>query len=203
VPPSLKNPDFKWKFIFCPFSIGNSALEKRAKQMPPKQLINKRYIAIMKNEIEIFVHTGERPEPRVIKITGDATVENLASVIKATGAVIGELEEEILLLVENEEKLLKREHKLSDCGIKHGHHVHWHGVVIIVNTREKRWNKKAISYEQVVILAFGAYSPDPNTVYTIKFSKGPEHNREGSLVKGKSVKVKCGMIFDVTQTNKS
>ena len=152
--------------------------------------------------IEINVHTSDKAEPRLIKIAEDATIEELMNVIKAAGAVIGELEDEILFLVENEEKLLKRGHKLSDCGIKHGHHVH-HGVVIIVNTREKRWDKKEISYEQVVILAFGTYSPDPNTVYTVKFSKGSEHKREGSLVKGQSVKVKCGMIFDVTQTNKS
>ena len=152
--------------------------------------------------IEVNVHTPDRAEPRLIKIAEEATIEELVNVIKAAGAVIGELEEEILFLVENEEKLLKRGHKLSDCGIKHGHHVH-HGVVIIVNTREKRWAKKEISYDQLVILAFGTISPDPDIVYTIKFSKGPEGNRQGSLVKGKSVKVKCGMIFDVTPTNKS
>jgi hypothetical protein len=156
----------------------------------------------MSKEIEIFVHTAERPEPWPIKMAEDATIEELLNVTKAAGAVIGELEEEVLLLVENEEKLLKRMHKLSDCGIKHGHHVH-HGIVIIVNTRDRKWHKKDISYEQVVVLAFGSYSPDPNIVYTVKYSKGPEHNRQGSLVKGKSVKVKCGMIFDVTQTNKS
>jgi hypothetical protein len=152
--------------------------------------------------IDINVHTSDRAEPWLVKVAEDATIEELMNATRAAGAVIGELEEEVLLLVENEEKLLKRGHKLSDCGIKHGQHVH-HGIVIIVNTREKKWHKKDISYEQVIVLAFGSYSPDPNIVYTVKFSKGLEHNRQGSLVKGRSVKVKCGMIFDVTQTNKS
>ena len=76
-------------------------------------------------------------------------------------------------------------------------------VTIIVNTREKTWNKKEISYEEVIVLAFDSYSNDENVVYTVTYSKGPDSHHEGSLVKGGSVKVKDGMIFNVTQTNKS
>ena len=76
-------------------------------------------------------------------------------------------------------------------------------LIIIVNTREKVWDKKEISYEEVIILAFGSYSNDENVVYTVTFSRGQEPHHEGSLVKGESVKVKKGMIFNVTQTNKS
>jgi hypothetical protein len=76
-------------------------------------------------------------------------------------------------------------------------------VTIIVNTREKKWDKKEISYKEVVVLAFGSYSDDPNVVYTVTYSKGERPHQEGSLVKGESVKVKDGMIFNVTQTNKS
>ncbi len=74
---------------------------------------------------------------------------------------------------------------------------------IIVNTREKEWAEKKISYEQVVTLAFGSYSTDPNVVYTVTYTKGEEPKHEGSLVKGQSVPVKNGMVFNVTQTNKS
>jgi hypothetical protein len=157
---------------------------------------------IMK-EIELHVHTNGQGQPKAIKIAEDATVGQLLEMAQVAGAAIGELEEEILILVENEEKLLNRSHRLSDHGIHHGHHVHLHGVTIIVNTREKRWNKKAISYKQVVELAFGSYSDHPDTVYTVTYTKGPEHKRDGSLVKGQSVKVKNGMIFNVSQTNKS
>ena len=76
-------------------------------------------------------------------------------------------------------------------------------VTIIVNTSEKTWNKKEVSYEEVIVLAFDSYSNDENVVYTVTYSKGPDSHHEGSLVKGGSVKVKDGMIFNVTQTNKS
>lgn len=76
-------------------------------------------------------------------------------------------------------------------------------VKIIVNTREKTWTKKEISYDEVVTLAFDTPSNDENVVYTVTYSKGPDSHKEGSLVKGDSVKVKDGMVFNVTQTNKS
>jgi len=73
-------------------------------------------------------------------------------------------------------------------------------VTIIVNARPKEWNKEEISYEEVIALAFGSYSDDPNIVYSVSYKKG---NESGSLVKGESVRVKNGMIFNVKQTNKS
>ncbi|MBZ5615718.1 MAG: multiubiquitin domain-containing protein [Acidobacteriia bacterium] len=76
-------------------------------------------------------------------------------------------------------------------------------VTIIVNTREKTWDKKQISYQEVVILAFGSYSNDENVVYTVTYSRGEKSHHEGSLVKGESVNVKDGMIFNVSQSNKS
>jgi hypothetical protein len=78
-----------------------------------------------------------------------------------------------------------------------------HEVKIIVNTREKEWEEKTISYEQVVVLAFGSYSTEEKAVYTVDYSKGPKENPEGSLVKGQSVEVKEGMIFNVKHTNRS
>lgn len=76
-------------------------------------------------------------------------------------------------------------------------------ITIIVNAREKVWSEKEISYQQVIELAFGSYSSDPNVVYSVTYSKGEEPKHEGSLVDGSSVKVKKGMVFNVTQTNKS
>ena len=76
-------------------------------------------------------------------------------------------------------------------------------ITIIVNARKKEWNQRTISYEQVVVLAFGSYSPDPNVVYTVTFSNSQHLPHEGSLVKGKTARVSEGMIFNVTQTNKS
>lgn len=74
---------------------------------------------------------------------------------------------------------------------------------IIVNTREKPWDKKEISYEEVIVLAYGSYSSDENVVYSVTYAKGEGSKHEGSLVKGESVKVKDRMVFNVTRANKS
>ena len=73
---------------------------------------------------------------------------------------------------------------------------------IIVNAREYPWNKKKISYTEVVDLPF----PPPHKeteIFTVQYSHGPKENPEGTLVKGKSVSVEKGMVFDVTRTDKS
>lgn len=74
---------------------------------------------------------------------------------------------------------------------------------IIVNARDKVWNEKNITYTDVVILAFGSVSNDPNVIYTVTYKKGDNNKPEGIMVKGDSVKVKDGMRFNVTQTNRS
>jgi len=40
-------------------------------------------------------------------------------------------------------------------------------------------------------------------MFTITFRKGPNANPKGTLTEGGSVKVKKGMIFDVTATDRS
>lgn len=74
---------------------------------------------------------------------------------------------------------------------------------IIVNAREKAWRGENISFEEVVVLAFGAYDNNPNKGYTVTYSRGWEPKPEGTMVKGSSVRVKNKMIFDVTATDKS
>lgn len=74
---------------------------------------------------------------------------------------------------------------------------------IIVNATPKAWKEKTISFEQVVVLAFGVMNNRPETGYTVTYSRGVEPNPEGTMVKGSIVKVKNKMIFDVTATDKS
>jgi len=81
---------------------------------------------------------------------------------------------------------------------------HSETVIIIVNGRPKTILKHAdLSYDEVVRLAF----PNPQTgdgvQYTVQFTRGPGHKPSGTLVEGQSVKVKAGMEFDVTPTNRS
>ncbi len=73
---------------------------------------------------------------------------------------------------------------------------------LIVNLEEKFVVKKKQSFEDIVKLAYPT-PPDDNATYTIGYRKGPPANPKGSLVEGQSVKVKDGMIFDVTPTDKS
>lgn len=76
-------------------------------------------------------------------------------------------------------------------------------VIILVNSREKEWDKKTITYEEVIILAFGSISTDPNVSYSVTYKKGDNNKPEGIMVNGDEVKVKEGMRFNVTQTNRS
>ncbi|WP_281638154.1 multiubiquitin domain-containing protein [Flavobacterium marginilacus] len=76
-------------------------------------------------------------------------------------------------------------------------------VTIIVNARPHIWKEVNISFEQLVVLAFGAYDNNPNKGYTVTYSRGWEPKPEGTMVKASSVLVKNKMIFDVTATDKS
>lgn len=72
--------------------------------------------------------------------------------------------------------------------------------VIVVNTQPKTVNKKLLSYEEVVALAFVV---QPNFTYTITYRKGLQSNKEGALEAGQTIKIKNGMVFNVTGTYKS
>lgn len=74
---------------------------------------------------------------------------------------------------------------------------------IVVNGRSKTWSEKEISYSDLVNLAYSNKPPTGDmVVITVTYSKG-EDRQQGSLLPGDSVKVKDGMIFDVTGTVRS
>src|SRR5258708_7234607 len=89
---------------------------------------------------------------------------------------------------------------LARPGIEHFYSIE-RLVSLIVNGREKPWREHEITFEQLVILAFGNIANNPNTVFTVTYKNGPEKNREGSMVKGDEVFVKNKMIFNVTATD--
>lgn len=76
-------------------------------------------------------------------------------------------------------------------------------ITILVNGEEKEVEKERISYEEVIILAFGNYDSSERTTYTITYFRGENHKPNGVLVKGKEVMVKKGMKFNVSKTNRS
>lgn len=74
---------------------------------------------------------------------------------------------------------------------------------IIVNAREKAWTNNTICFDDVVKLAYGEVSTNPNVIYTVNYKRGVPSKPEGSMVKGEVISVNNKMIFNVTQTNKS
>jgi hypothetical protein len=74
---------------------------------------------------------------------------------------------------------------------------------IFVNTREKKFTGKEISYEQVVAYALNGSPLPENIIYTVTFSKGEDKKPKGSLSAGDSIHVKEGMEFTATPTTKS
>ncbi len=76
-------------------------------------------------------------------------------------------------------------------------------ITIFVNTRKKEEKTRHLTYDQVVALAFNPVPVGPNIMFTITYRNGPKQNPEGELLPGGKVKIKNGMIFDVTQTTKS
>jgi hypothetical protein len=88
---------------------------------------------------------------------------------------------------------------------EHFYTAHPHKVehAIIVNARRKTVTGRKISFEQVVRLAFPDGAPSPQTVYTVAYSNGPPRNPEGKMIAGQTVKIRDGMVFDVTETSRS
>ena len=75
--------------------------------------------------------------------------------------------------------------------------------VIIVNGQKKTVTTRTVSFDQIVKLAFPTPPPGTNILYTVSYEDGPRVNPQGSLQEGQSVRVKNGMIFNVTATDKS
>ena len=74
---------------------------------------------------------------------------------------------------------------------------------IIVNGRQKVVTKDELSFDEIVALAYDNPPSGENIVFTITYRRGHGHKPEGTLVQGETVKIKEGMIFNVTATDKS
>lgn len=74
---------------------------------------------------------------------------------------------------------------------------------IIVNARPHKVEGEAIDYDALVRLAFDPVPTGPDITFSITYSKGPHGSSDGSVPEGGSVAIKNGMIFVVTQTNRS
>jgi hypothetical protein len=76
-------------------------------------------------------------------------------------------------------------------------------VTIIVNGTPHDWVKDEITYSEVVSLEVPDYSSHPNITYSVSYTRGQGHKPEGILAPGADVKVKKGMVFNVSETGQS
>ncbi len=109
--------------------------------------------------------------------------------------VRGDDEDEPIFNRHEEVELRENDHFYSTTDV-------FKGYTIVVNALPKTVHQNRVTFEEIVELAFPKH-PDRQTVYTVSYYNGPAKNPDGSLTKGKSVKIKNKMVFDVTATNKS
>lgn len=76
-------------------------------------------------------------------------------------------------------------------------------LTIVVNGRDRVVGSKELTFDELVALAFENPPTGPNIVFTITYRRGHGDKPEGTLVEGGTVRIKDGMIFNVTATDKS
>jgi hypothetical protein len=74
---------------------------------------------------------------------------------------------------------------------------------IIVNATPKVVEGRDLSFIEVVHLEFPNATVQGNIIYTVTYKKGPDSHKEGSMDIGDIVKLKKGMVFNVSATDKS
>jgi hypothetical protein len=79
-----------------------------------------------------------------------------------------------------------------------------HEVTIVVNGQPKVVEDKELSFEKLVSIAYNGNPPTgENWEFTVTYRRGQGNKPAGSLLAGESLKVKNGMIINVTATDKS
>lgn len=76
-------------------------------------------------------------------------------------------------------------------------------VMIVIEGTAHEWPKTEISYAEVVTLEVPTYPEHPEITYSVKFKRGHGDKPEGTLPPAGSVRVKDGMVFNVSETGQS
>jgi len=115
---------------------------------------------LMKNEIEINVHTEADCEPKLVKVDPEITVEELLKLLSP------DRHHELLLILDDEDAPKERHHRLIDCGVHHGHDVHCHPHVIhyLVDDDEQKTTHHKLTPAEIIKKA----GVDPTTHYLVR-----------------------------------
>jgi len=77
-------------------------------------------------------------------------------------------------------------------------------VTIYLNGRAKSLPKNhEITFSEAIQLAYDTPPSGDGVQFTVQFTRGNSDRPTGTLLEGQSVKIKEGMEFDVTSTNRS
>ena len=77
-------------------------------------------------------------------------------------------------------------------------------LTIIVNTREKTFSQEEISFAEIIALAYDNPPSGANVLFTVTYRRGQGNKPEGTMVEtDHPLKIKDGMIFNVSATDKS
>lgn len=112
---------------------------------------------------------------------------------------------DIFLVVPGDDDELIEDRDLFDLarpGVEHFAAVEIN-IKVYVNTDPVYVHSRTLSYWDVVHLAYPDAQPGPNSPYTVTYAKGHEGNSLTNLVDGQHVRIKKGMHFNVTPTDKS
>ncbi len=74
---------------------------------------------------------------------------------------------------------------------------------VIVNGREKTVEGKELTYGELLALAFDPVPTGELICFSVSYRRGQGNKPEGTLDEGESIKIKDGMIFNVSFTDKS
>ena len=147
---------------------------------------------------EVRIHIDRKPYESPNPTTGAALYElgKVPPDSQLYREVRGDKEDEPIYNDGECEQLIQDEHYFS----KEERHK---GFDIVVNAEKHHVEKKRVSFEQVVKLAFPVPPPGQNILFTVTYYNGPKVNPEGILTAGQTVTVKNGMVFNVKATDRS
>jgi hypothetical protein len=74
---------------------------------------------------------------------------------------------------------------------------------IVVRARPRKVTSTNLTFDEVVSLAYDQVPVGPNIVFTVSYRHGPKANQKGTMISGSVVKIKEGMVFDVSFTDRS
>lgn len=147
---------------------------------------------------EVRIHIDQKPHESSNPTTGEALycLGEVQPGYDLFREVKGDKEDPV---VENDDELIQ----LREDEHFHSGPAQSRKFTIIVNGQKKVVTAKNQTFDDIVKLAFPTPPPGTNILYTVSYEDGPGVNPQGSMKEGQTVKVKNGMIFNVTATDKS